>query len=80
MQNNVRTLPISANVASSPYPVYPLGLSMIASALAKIGCDVSQFDFLQSGASLAAVIEAVKMASPDMSSTVPRNTKSTAWV
>ena len=77
MQNNVKTLLISANVASSPYPVYPLGLSMIASALTQIGCDVSQFDFLQSGASLAAVTAAVKTASPDIVGISLRNIDNT---
>lgn len=77
MQNNVRTLLISANVASSPYPVYPLGLSMIASALEQMGCDVSQFDFLQSGASLDAVAAAVKRATPDIVGISLRNIDNT---
>ncbi len=42
---------IDSNVAESPYPVYPLGMSMVANALIKAGHEVFQFDFLQSNKS-----------------------------
>ncbi|MCK5311849.1 MAG: cobalamin-dependent protein, partial [Desulfobacteraceae bacterium] len=42
---------VGANVATSPYPVYPLGMSMIANALIKAGHQVSQFDFMQNNSS-----------------------------
>ena len=46
-----RILLISSNVTTEPYPVYPLGLAVIASALAAAGHLTSQFDFLASGES-----------------------------
>jgi len=48
----MRVLLISANVAKTPYPVYPLGMGMVAAALTTAGHDVSQYDFLQNDLSL----------------------------
>lgn len=48
----MRVLLISANVAKTPYPVYPLGMGMVASALKNAGHDVCQFDFMQNEMSL----------------------------
>ena len=42
----MKILLISSNTSSSPYPVYPLGCSVIASVLADAGHDVKIFDFL----------------------------------
>ena len=39
---------ISSNTAVDPYPVYPLGMAMVASALQTEGHHVFQFDFLAS--------------------------------
>jgi lipid biosynthesis B12-binding/radical SAM protein len=36
---------ISSNLFTSPYPVYPLGMAVIASALSEKGHTVNQFDF-----------------------------------
>ena len=44
-----RILLVSANIMKEPYPVYPLGLAVIAAALANAGHEVEQFDFLASG-------------------------------
>ncbi len=44
-----RILLISSNITTEPYPVYPLGLAVIAAALANAGHEVEQFDFLVSG-------------------------------
>ena len=46
-----RILLVSSNITTDPFPVYPLGLAVIASAL--VGCDhtVDQFDFLVAGKS-----------------------------
>lgn len=41
-----RILLISSNITSDPYPVYPVGMGMVASALVNAGHDVRQFDFL----------------------------------
>ncbi|MCU0857601.1 MAG: cobalamin-dependent protein [Pontiellaceae bacterium] len=57
---------ISANIATSPYPVFPIGVSMIAAALKNAGFDVQLFDFLMEGCSLDRVREAVKAASPGL--------------
>ncbi|MFA5362106.1 MAG: lipid biosynthesis B12-binding/radical SAM protein [Candidatus Omnitrophota bacterium] len=43
----MKILLISANIAATPYPVYPLGMSVIAGVLARAGHEVRQFDFLQ---------------------------------
>ncbi len=37
---------VSSNTAVDPFPVYPLGMSIIASALTSAGHEVRQFDFL----------------------------------
>lgn len=44
-----RVLLISANLATAPYPVYPLGMAVVASALMEAGHDVVQVDMLQAG-------------------------------
>ncbi len=44
-----RILLVSSNITTEPYPVYPLGLAVIAAALAAAGHEVEQFDFLVSG-------------------------------
>ena len=40
----MRILLSAANFCSDPYPVYPLGMSVIAGALAAAGHEVEQFD------------------------------------
>ena len=52
IKHMARVLLISSNVTEEPMPVYPLGLSVIASALAAQGHLVEQFDFLAAGRSL----------------------------
>lgn len=42
----MKILLISSNTATSPYPVYPIGLSIIAGSLTAAGHEVRQFDFL----------------------------------
>ena len=53
----MKVLLISANVATSPYPIYPIGMSMVAAALKKEGHEVELFDFLQNDCSLDRVEE-----------------------
>jgi lipid biosynthesis B12-binding/radical SAM protein len=60
----MRVLLVSANVASAPYAVYPLGMSMVAGALRDAGHEVEQFDFLHSGMSMDALAKAVKESGP----------------
>lgn len=57
---------ISANWATSPYPVYPIGMSMVAAALRRAGHDVELFDFLQAGRSLPAAQARVESVAPDV--------------
>lgn len=48
----MKVMLISANVTLSPYPIYPLGVSMVAAALVKAGHTVQQVDFLFRNSSL----------------------------
>ncbi len=53
----MRVLLVSSNLAKSPYPVYPLGMSMIAAAARRDGHLIEFFDFLQHRMSLTALRE-----------------------
>ena len=57
---------LSTNVTTEPYPVYPLGMAVIAGALVEGGHEVLQFDFLAAGKSKEALIESVRDFSPDV--------------
>jgi lipid biosynthesis B12-binding/radical SAM protein len=69
----MKILLISANVTLSPYPIYPLGVSMIAAALTKAGHDVLQVDFLQQNNSLEAIGCSVEQFKPDLVGISVRN-------
>lgn len=43
----MKVLLISSNTTALPYPIYPLGMSMVASALIKAGHEARQFDMLE---------------------------------
>lgn len=62
----MKILLISSNTAVSPYPLYPLGLSVIAGALTKAGHDVRQFDFLQRESSMDALGQEIEGFKPDL--------------
>lgn len=62
----MKVLLISTNWEISPYPVYPIGMSMVASALKQAGHQVELHDFLQSGCSLDAVKEKTAAVKPDV--------------
>ena len=62
----MKVLLISANVTLSPYPIYPLGVSMVAAALAKAGHAVQQSDFLLQNSSLEAIGSEVELFKPDL--------------
>lgn len=47
-----RVFLVSANTTVEPYPVYPLGMSLVAGALAARGHEVRQFDLLAAGQDL----------------------------
>jgi lipid biosynthesis B12-binding/radical SAM protein len=59
-----RILLISSNVTTDPYPVYPLGMAVIASALAGQGHELEQFDFLASGESVGLLRERIRRFDP----------------
>ena len=62
----MKILLVSSNLASTPYFVYPLGLSMVAAALCKAGHEVFQFDLLQSNKSPDALSAVIKKKAPDI--------------
>ncbi|MBI4848337.1 MAG: lipid biosynthesis B12-binding/radical SAM protein [Nitrospirae bacterium] len=57
---------ISSNTTVSPYPIYPLGVSIIAAALKKAGHDVRQFDILQYEDFLNAVGREIEKFTPEL--------------
>ena len=68
-----RVLLISSNGFVYPYPVYPLGMAVIASALSKNGHDVCQFDFLTDENPMERLIKVIKEYSPDYAGISIRN-------
>lgn len=62
----MKVLMISANVATSPYPVFPLGMGMVTASLMNHGHEVKQFDLLQNEMSLSKLGELVKSVLPDL--------------
>jgi lipid biosynthesis B12-binding/radical SAM protein len=50
---------VSSNTIVDPYPVYPVGMAIIASALTKAGHEVCQFDFLAEEKSDACLRKAI---------------------
>ena len=62
---------ISSNTATSPYPVYPLGMSMVAAALRRAGHEVLTLDLLHQ--SQAALVEIVKTEAPALIGVSIRN-------
>lgn len=69
----MKILLIGANVASTPYYVYPLGLSMVATALKNAGHVVTQFDFLRNDMSLEALNNELKSFEPGIIGISMRN-------
>jgi len=61
----MKILLIASNISCSPYPVYLLGLSVVAAALKAAGHEIRQFDFLASEKSLAAVRRSVEEFAPE---------------
>jgi len=60
-----RVFLLSANVTTEPYPVYPLGMAVIAGALDRAGHRLRQFDFLAAGQSEAALQAALEEFAPE---------------
>jgi lipid biosynthesis B12-binding/radical SAM protein len=57
---------IASNTASTPYPVYPLGLSTVAAAMENAGHSVVQYDYLESGMSLDILSDTIRKDAPDV--------------
>lgn len=64
---------ISSNTTTEPYPVYPLGMALVAAALVERGHEVRQFDWLVAGQSEQALHQALDEFSPDVISLSLRN-------
>ena len=62
----MKVLMVSSNIAISPYPLYPLGCSMVASALINAGHEVRQFDFLQQNTSFESLETEITNFAPDL--------------
>jgi len=62
----MKILLIASNTATTPYPVYPLGLSMVARALIDAGHNVKQLDYLEQEKSLSAIKAETKDFLPDI--------------
>ncbi len=61
----MKVLLVSGNTAESPYPVYPLGLSIVAGSLRRKGHEVSLFDFLHQESSLERLADRAQTFRPD---------------
>ena len=62
----MRILLLACNPVVAPYPVYPLGMSVVAAALARAGHEVRQFDMLAAGFSLDRLREALAGSDPGL--------------
>jgi lipid biosynthesis B12-binding/radical SAM protein len=69
----MKILILSANVAETPFPVYPLGASVVCGALRKAGHEVRFFDFLEQGCSVETVGRVVDDFSPGVVGVSIRN-------
>jgi lipid biosynthesis B12-binding/radical SAM protein len=56
---------VSSNTIVDPYPVYPVGMAIIGSALTRAGHEVRQFDFLAEAQSDAGLRKAIHDFGPD---------------
>lgn len=64
---------VSSNIAREPYPVYPLGMAIIAAVLEKQGHQVRQFDFLVHDKSLGRLRSELRQFQPDVVALSLRN-------
>jgi len=69
----MRVFLLSSNIASTPYSVYPLGLSMVAASLNSYGHQVKQFDFLASNRSIPELTNEIREFKPDIIGVSIRN-------
>lgn len=57
---------VSCNTTREPYPVYPLGMAMVAESARNLGHTVLEWDHLQSGVCTERTVEAVRSFKPDV--------------
>lgn len=69
----MRIFLLSTNADREPYPVYPLGMAVIASAVAAAGHEVRQYDFLAMGESDSLLCKAVREFQPHVFGVSLRN-------
>lgn len=68
-----KVLFISSNVTQDPYPVYPLGMAMVAHDVRSHGHEVLEWDFLAEGESIEGLLEFVRGRTPDVIGISMRN-------
>ncbi len=68
-----RVFLLSSNIADEPYPVYPLGMAIIAGVLERQGHQVYQFDFLVCGQSYSKLCAELYQFAPDVVALSLRN-------
>jgi lipid biosynthesis B12-binding/radical SAM protein len=56
---------VSSNINTDPYPVYPLGMAVVASALMAAGHQVCQYDYLAGGCSESGLRKLIQKFAPD---------------
>ncbi len=61
-----KILLLSTNITQDPYPVYPLGMAMVAHDLISRGHEVVEWDYLAEGETLQGLTDIVKAQSPDV--------------
>jgi lipid biosynthesis B12-binding/radical SAM protein len=69
----VKVFLLSTNTDCEPYPVYPLGMAVVASALTAAGHEVRQFDYLAMGASANLLCKTVQDFQPHVFGVSLRN-------
>jgi lipid biosynthesis B12-binding/radical SAM protein len=64
---------ISSNTTTDPYPVYPLGMAVVAGALQQAGHQVQQYDWLAQGEAWPHLLQEIEDFAPDLLSISLRN-------
>lgn len=62
----MKILLVSANPARAPFPVYPLGMGIVARALLSAGHEVWQYDFLGAGLSMEKLLLQLREINPEL--------------
>lgn len=64
---------ISSNTTTDPYPVYPLGMAVVAGAVKMAGHQVQQYDPLAQGESMPQLLQQIRGFAPDLLAISLRN-------